>query len=90
MYFYNEAIFGNAEINYEQGTFSIRVLQRNISGQRGFSNALCLFCEKVDKNQKGSRTREPFIVCADLRADDKIRRKATEKSDERILQMKMN
>ena len=52
----------NAEINYEQGTSSIRVSQRNISGQRGFSNALCLFCEKVDKYQKGSRTREPLFV----------------------------
>ena len=46
---------------------------------------VCLFCEKSSKYMKAAKTREPLIQCVELRADEKIRRAATRKLDQRIL-----
>ena len=48
---------------------------------------VCIFCEKSSKYLvlKGTITREPLIQCVELRADEKIRRAATRKLNERIL-----
>ena len=45
----------------------------------------CIFCEKASKYLKGQNTREPLIQCSELRADDRVRRAATSKQDERML-----
>ncbi|KAG0715097.1 hypothetical protein GWK47_012734 [Chionoecetes opilio] len=46
---------------------------------------VCLFCEKSSKYMKAAKTREPLIQCVELRADEKIRRAATRKLNQRIL-----
>lgn len=46
---------------------------------------VCIFCEKSSKYLKGAKTREPLIQCVELRADEKIRKAAKRKLNQRIL-----
>ena len=45
----------------------------------------CIFCEKVEKYIKGSKSRESLIQARQLRVDDTVRRAAEIKQDKRIL-----
>ena len=45
----------------------------------------CIFCEKSSKYMKGQNSREPLIQCSELRADDRIRKAAATKLDQRML-----
>ena len=57
--------------------------RRSLSEGRVYE-AQCIFCLSV-KYLKGQRTREGLVKCCELRADDKIRKSATQKMDTRIL-----
>ena len=46
---------------------------------------ICIFCEKLDKYAKGSKSREGLTKCRELRADDSVRRAATVREDSRVL-----
>ena len=64
-------------------------IQKRITRQAPSNNRtygqICIFCEKVSKYQKSSKTRDPLIKCCDLRADDSIRKSAIAKGDSRII-----
>ena len=45
----------------------------------------CIFCKKVEKYIKGSKSRESLIQARQLRVDDTVRRAAEIKQDKRIL-----
>lgn len=50
-----------------------------------FYEAKCIFYDKLSKYLKGQRTKESLTKCAELRADDAIRRAATRKRDIHLL-----
>ena len=45
----------------------------------------CIFCTKVSRYKKGTRTREPLRPCTDLKADEKVRATAKVKNDRKIM-----
>ena len=44
----------------------------------------CIFCNKESKYLTGQKTREKLVLCETFAADEKIRKVAFEKNDERI------
>ena len=45
----------------------------------------CIFCDKTSKYARKQNTREPLVMCKELRADAKVRNVATKKLDSKIL-----
>ena len=46
---------------------------------------ICIFCEKITRYKKGTRTRDPLIQGVDLRGDASIRKAAIATGDSRII-----
>lgn len=57
---------------------------RRSSSEARVYDQICIFCCK-DKYQKGSKSREKLIQAVQLRADQTLRKCATQKGDENIL-----
>ena len=57
---------------------------RRSSSEARVYDQICIFCSK-DKYQKGSKSREKLIQAVQLRADQTLRKCATQKGDENIL-----
>ncbi|KAM9333381.1 uncharacterized protein KZ484_018411 isoform 1-T2 [Pholidichthys leucotaenia] len=58
--------------------------QRPAPSQSRVYEAECIFCEKTSKYLKGDRTRDPLVQCTELRADEKVRKAAVSKLDNRM------
>ena len=64
---------------------SLRRVSRAAPSKSVVYDENCIFCEKSSKYMKGQKTREPLIQCSELRADDRIRKAAVTKLDQRML-----
>ena len=83
--FHDEA--GISRYNCEaenQSTQERKLITRQAPGASRIYAEVCIFCEKVAKYKKGSRSREPLIQYCDVRVDDFIRATAIAKGDARI------
>lgn len=69
--------------NAEEGTS--RRASRGVPSMPRVYDELCIFCVKSSKYQKGQNTRESLIQCSELCADDRIRKAAGIKLDQRML-----
>lgn len=69
--------------NAEEGTS--RRVSRGVPSTSRVYDELCIFCVKSSKYQKGQNTREPLIQCSELLADDRIRKAAGIKLDQRMV-----
>ena len=63
----------------EKGASSSSVVSNTVYEKK------CIFCSKVDKYQKGKKTRVPLRQALELRVDDTLRRIAIEKKDSKLL-----
>ena len=55
--------------------------QNSSASNSGVLPKICIFCEKQSKYLKRSNTREKLYCCAEIRADESIRKAATTKDD---------
>lgn len=78
-----DAIIANKEPK-EQST-SERKSTREAPSQSRLYEAKCIFCDKPNKYLRGQKTRELLTQCVELRADEKIRKAAVAKVDNRML-----
>ena len=62
-----------------------KLITRQAPGASSIYAKVCIFCEKVAKYKKGSRSREPLDQSCDLRADDCISATAIAKGDVGII-----
>ena len=67
-----------------QSTQERKLITRQVPGPSRIYAKVCIFCEKVAKYKKGSRSREPLIQYCDVKVDDFIRATAIAKGDVRI------
>ena len=58
--------------------------QRSSTSSRVYER-ICIFCQRVSKYVRNTKTREPLTQAVDLRADQRIRDEATQRCDQRIL-----
>lgn len=72
--------------NAENNAVSVqeRITRQAPSTSRTYDQ-ICIFCGRVSKYKKASKSREPLIKCCDLRADDSIRTSAVAKGDNRMI-----
>ena len=64
-----------------------KLITRQAPGASSIYAKVCIFCEKVAKYKKGSRSREPLDQCCDLRGDGCIRATVIAKGDVRIIEI---
>ena len=62
-----------------------KLITRQAPGASRIYAKVCIFCEKVAKYKKGSRSREPLDQSSDFRTDDCIRATAIATGDVRII-----
>ena len=62
-----------------------KLKRQKLSGPSAILEKKCIFCDKASKYLKKSNTREPLIICRELRADSKIRAYAEYTGDTRLL-----
>ena len=73
--------------NSESDNQERRLSSRHAPSSSRVYGAVCMFCDSSSKYVKRGNTPEILVKCVDLRADNKIRKIATEKGDNKIIAM---